>query len=98
MNASSFRVSWSGHPRSKGLNAAPGNSPHKLQIFWILAFFVLEPSNSAQCYCFSQETWVLSLGWDNPPEEEMETHSSILTWEIPWTEKPGALQSMGHKE
>ena len=33
-----------------------------------------------------QETWVRSLGWENPQEEEMATHSSILAWEIPWTE------------
>ena len=38
------------------------------------------------------------LGWEDPPEEEMASHSSILAWKIPWTEKPGGLQSMGHKE
>ena len=37
---------------------------------------------------------VLSLGWEDPLFEEMETHSSILTWEIPWTEGPGGLQSL----
>ena len=36
-----------------------------------------------------------SLGWEDPLEEEMATHSSILAWEIPWTEEPGRLQSMG---
>ena len=36
-----------------------------------------------------------SLGWEDPLEKEMATHSSILAWEIPWTEKPGGLQSMG---
>ena len=41
------------------------------------------------------ETWVQSLGWEDPLEEEMATHSSILAWEIPWTEEPGGLQSMG---
>ena len=39
-----------------------------------------------------QETWVRSLGWEDPLEKEMATHSSILTWEIPWTEEPGRLQ------
>ena len=39
--------------------------------------------------------WVQSLGREDPPEEEMETHSSILAWEIPWTEEHGRLQSMG---
>jgi len=38
-----------------------------------------------------QELWVLSLGWEDPLEEEMVTHSSILAWEIPWTEKPCGL-------
>ena len=41
------------------------------------------------------ETWVRSLGWEDPLEKEMATHSSILTWRIPWTEEPGGLQSMG---
>ena len=41
-----------------------------------------------------QETWVLSLGWEEPLEEDMATHSSILAWRIPWTEEPGGLQSM----
>ena len=42
-----------------------------------------------------QQTQVGSLGWEDPPEEEMITHSSILAWEIPWTEEPGRLQTMG---
>ena len=42
-----------------------------------------------------QETWVQSLGWEDPLEKEMATHSSILAWEILWTEEPGGLQSMG---
>ena len=42
-----------------------------------------------------QETWVQSLGWEDPLEKEMAAHSSILAWRIPWTEEPGGLQSMG---
>ena len=42
-----------------------------------------------------QETWVQSLGWKDPLEKGMATHSSILAWRIPWTEEPGALQSVG---
>ena len=42
-----------------------------------------------------QETWVWSLGQEDPLEEEMATCSSILAWRIPWTEEPGGLQSMG---
>ena len=51
-----------------------------------------------------QETWVRSLGWEDPLEKRMATHSSILAWRAPWTEEPGKLQSMpgyspwGHKE
>ena len=42
--------------------------------------------------------WVLSLGREDPLEEVMATHSSILAWEIPWTEEHGGLQSIGPKE
>ena len=42
-----------------------------------------------------QETQVGSMGWEDPVEQEMATHSSILAWRIPWTEEPGGLQSMG---
>ena len=41
------------------------------------------------------DTWVCSLGWDDPLEEDMTTHSSVLAWRIPWTEELGGLQSMG---
>ena len=41
------------------------------------------------------ETWVKSLGWEDPLEKRMATHSRILAWRIPWTEEPGRLQSMG---
>ena len=42
-----------------------------------------------------QETWVRSLGQEDPLEKEMATHSSILAWRIPWTEEPGGLQATG---
>ena len=45
-----------------------------------------------------QETGVQSLGWEDPLEKEMATHSSILAWRIPWSEEPGRLQSMGSQE
>ena len=45
-----------------------------------------------------RETRVQSLGWEEPLEKEMATHSSILAWESPWTEDPGRLQSMGSQE
>ena len=42
-----------------------------------------------------RETYVQSLDWEDPLEKKMSTHSSILTWKIPWMEEPGRLQSMG---
>ena len=45
-----------------------------------------------------QETWVRPLGWKDPLEKEMATHSSILAWKIPWTEELGGYSSQGHKE
>ena len=41
------------------------------------------------------DTWVLSLGWEDPLEKSMATHSSVLAWKIPCTEEPGVPQSMG---
>ena len=48
-----------------------------------------------KCLPAMQETWVQSLGWEDPLKKGMATHSSILAWRIPWTEEPGRLQSMG---
>ena len=42
-----------------------------------------------------QETWILSLGQEDSLEKSLANHSSILAWEIPWTEEPGGLESMG---
>ena len=48
-----------------------------------------------KCLPAMQETWVRSLGQEDPVEKEMATHSSILAWRIPWAEETGALQSTG---
>ena len=45
-----------------------------------------------------QETWVQSLGGEDPLQKEMATHSIVLAWEIPWTEEPEELQSMGSQK
>ena len=45
-----------------------------------------------------QEAWVQSLGWQDPLEKGVATHSSVLAWRIPWIEVPGGLQSMGSQE
>ena len=51
--------------------------------------------SAIKIYLPMQETRVRSLSQEDPLEKEMATHSSILAWEIPWTEDPGGLQSMG---
>ena len=71
--------------------------------FWGLQLCILgSKSHVAQLYKQSayqsrrrQRRGVQSLGQEDPLEKEMATHSSILAWEIPWTEEPGGLQSMG---
>ena len=51
-----------------------------------------------ECLLAMWETWVRSLGEEDPLEKAMATHSSTLAWKIPWTEEPGGLQFMGRKE
>ena len=69
---------------------------------WILIFMstpdLLRPSWVAQMVKNPPamlETWIWSLGWEDPLEEGTATHSSILAWRIPWTEEPGGPQSIG---
>ena len=50
------------------------------------------------CNAGDAELWVRSLDWEDPLEEGVATHSSILAWRIPWTEEPGRLQSMGSQK
>ena len=52
-------------------------------------------AQKVKCLPAMRETRVQSPGWEDPPEKEMATHSSTLAWEIPWTEEPRRLQSMG---
>ena len=81
-----------GDPSSiPGSGRSPGEGiGYPLQYFWasLVAQLVKNPPEM-------QETWVRSLGQEDPLEKEMATHSSILAWEIPWTEEPGGLQSIG---
>ena len=51
--------------------------------------------SDSKASAYKRETQVQSLGWEDLLEKEMATHSSILAWKIPWTERPGRLQSMG---
>ena len=52
-------------------------------------------AQTVKCLPAMWETWVCSLGREDPLEKEMATHSSTLAWRIPWMEEPGGLQSMG---
>ena len=61
----------------------------------IKSFFPLTHCDPCQRLPTMQETLVQSLGWEDPLEKEMATHSSTLAWRIPWREEPGRLQSMG---
>ena len=63
---------------------------YPLLYFW--ASLVAQPVNNPPAI---QETWVQSLGWEDPLEKGKGTHSNILAWRIRWTEEPGKLQSMG---
>ena len=77
----------------KALNLLKGRAPKNLTPFNTL----LQVFQVAQWYKESAEpeTQVRSLYWEDPLEEEMATHSSILAWKIPWTEEPSGLQFMG---
>ena len=70
----------------------------------VIMKFQLESTSHGLLWWFSskepramQETWFGLLGWEDPLEKEMATHSTILAWRIPWIEEPGRLQSMGSK-
>ena len=52
-------------------------------------------SQRVKCLPAMQDTWIQSLGWEDPLEKEMATHSSTLAWKIPWMEEPDRPQSMG---
>ena len=62
---------------------------------WVIASLYGFAHNSVKNLPAMQETRVWSLGWEDPLEKEMVTHSSILGWRIPWIESPGRLQSVG---
>ena len=52
-------------------------------------------AQTVKCLSTMRETWVQSVGWEDPLEKEMAIHSSTIAWKIPWTEEPGRVQSMG---
>ena len=83
---------------SSGGNTLPAFSTRGLRQFLWFPLWCVNPSLVAQRIKplpAMRETRVWSLGWEDPLEKEMATHSSILAWRIPWMEEPGGLQSMG---
>ena len=66
-----------------------------LSLQWLLLLVASLVAQMVKCLPAMQETRVQSLGWEDPLEKEMATHSSILAWKSPRTEEPGRLQSMG---
>ena len=71
------------------LQTSKGTSKHNIfNLNFLVAQMIKNPPAM-------QETCVRSLGWEDPLEEDIATHSSILAWRIPWKEEPGGLQSMG---
>ena len=73
--------------------------PNNTTVLWLFLLFSGPLASLVvqwvKCLPTMQETRVRSLGWEDPLEKEMATHSRTLAWKIPWTEKPGRLQSMG---
>ena len=66
------------------------------QIYMYIHIYVAPlVTQMVKCLSTMWETWVRSLGKEDPPEKEMPIHSSTIAWKIPWTEEPGRLQSMG---
>ena len=82
----------------------PSHSTDSLSLFLcgahvpLAAFLVVVVVQTVKCLSAMQETWLRSLGWEDPLEKEMATYSSFLAWEIQWTEEPGGLQFMGLQE
>ena len=85
----------SSNPRNRTRDAWSRRKLHrKLEVMYGL-WYSSPVAQRVKCLPAVWETWVLSLGWEDPLEKEMAPHSSILAWKILWTEKPGGLQSMG---
>ena len=89
-----------------GQRSLVGYSPwgHRVRHDWATNIFTFKTiylertslvAQTVKCLPTMWETWVQSLGWEDPLEKAMETHSSTLAWKIPWMEEPGKLQSVG---
>ena len=94
-NGNPLQYSWLGNPMDRGACWATVHGVAKeLDATWWLNRASLV-TRTVKNLPAMQETCVQSLGWEDSLEKGMATHSSILAWEIPWTEEPGRLKSMG---
>ena len=86
---------FSGLESLSGLPSPPGEYSAAPWISFLMTCLMAQQVKNLPAMQETQKTQVWSLGWEDPLEEEMATHSSILDWKIPWTEEPGGLQSKG---
>ena len=77
------------------LSTSPLRSVISSMVFCFLNFIIFRVAQMVKRLSAMQETWVRSLGWEDPLEKEMADHSSILAWKILWLTEPGRLPSMG---
>ena len=102
MGSQRVRHRWATHTHKDVLYSTGNTTPYSVMIYMgkeskkvKIDVYVGFPGGSVvKNLLAQQETWVQSLGWEDLLKKEMATHSSILAWQIPWTEEPGRLQSM----
>ena len=87
----SWKIPWTEEPGGSPWGCQESDTTKHIAWKWL----VFPGGPVAKSLPAMQETWVWSLGWEDPLEEGMAIHSSFLAWRIPWTEEPGGLQSRG---
>ena len=88
----SWKIPWTEEPGGSPWGCKESDMTKHIAWKWL----VFPGGPVAKSLPAMQETWVWSLGWEDPLEEGMAIHSSFLAWRIPWTEEPGGLQAKGH--
>ena len=91
-----WRIPWTEEPgRLQSMGSQESDTTEATLLLLVIPCASLVAQRLKGLPAKMRETWVRSLGWEDPLEKEMATHSSILAWRIPWTEEPGGLQSTG---